>query len=68
MRGDKAIAELRPVPVAMRLDELPAFMASLLHLSEAEAADFAEDLSEACEQLAHKGTPDPWGSESTPVS
>ena len=52
VRGNKPIAELRPLPVGKRLAELPALLASLPHISETEAAQFAEDLTAAREMLA----------------
>ena len=62
MRGNKAIAELRPLPAGKRLAELPALLASLPHLSEAEAVQFAADLTRAREGLAHAEVRDPWRS------
>ena len=37
VRGNKPVAELRPLQVGKRLAELPALLASLPHLSPAEA-------------------------------
>jgi antitoxin (DNA-binding transcriptional repressor) of toxin-antitoxin stability system len=62
MRGNKPIAELRPLPVGKRLAELPALLASLPHLLEMEATQFAADLSAAREALAHAEVHDPWRS------
>jgi antitoxin (DNA-binding transcriptional repressor) of toxin-antitoxin stability system len=62
MRGNKPIAELRPLPVGKRLTDLPALVASLPHLSEAEAAQFAADLTAAREDLARAEVHDPWRS------
>lgn len=56
------IAKPRPLPVGQRLTELPALCASLPHLSEAEATDFANDLAKAREELARAEAPDPWRS------
>jgi antitoxin (DNA-binding transcriptional repressor) of toxin-antitoxin stability system len=39
MRGNKLIAELRPVPVGKRLAELPALLSSLPHLPTTAAAE-----------------------------
>ena len=47
MRGNKPVAELRPLPVGKRLVELPALLASLPHLSPAEATQLAGDLTAA---------------------
>ncbi len=38
VRGNKPIAELRPLPAGKRLAELPELFASLPHLSATEAA------------------------------
>lgn len=62
VRGNKPIAELRPLSVGKRLAELPALLASLPHLSETEAAQFAEDLTAARETLARAEVHDPWRS------
>ena len=60
VRGNKPIAELRPLPVGKRLAELPALLASLPHLSSTEAAQFAADLTAAREELARVEIHDPW--------
>ena len=62
MQGNKPIAELRPIPTAKGLGELPGLMASLPHLSEIEAAGFAADVSEAREDLSRVAIHDPWHS------
>jgi antitoxin (DNA-binding transcriptional repressor) of toxin-antitoxin stability system len=62
MRGNKPIAELRPLPVGRRLAELPTLLASLPHLSTEEAAQFAADLTAAREALARAEAHDPWRS------
>jgi antitoxin (DNA-binding transcriptional repressor) of toxin-antitoxin stability system len=62
MRGNKPIAELRPLPVGKRLAKLPALLASLPDLSEMEATQFAADLSAAREALARAEAHDPWRS------
>lgn len=62
VRGNKPIAELRPFPAGQRLAELPALLASLLHLSTTEAAQLAEDLTAAREALARAEVYDPWRS------
>lgn len=60
VRGNVPMAELRPLPTGKRLAELPALLASLPHLSETEAAQFAEDLTAAREALARVEVQDPW--------
>lgn len=62
IRGNKPIAELRPLPTGKRLAELPALCASLPPLSPTEAAQFAEDLAAAREALARTEVHDPWRS------
>jgi antitoxin (DNA-binding transcriptional repressor) of toxin-antitoxin stability system len=62
IRGNKPIAELRPVPSGRRLADLPALCASLPPLSATEAAQFAEDLAAAREALAQQEVHDPWRS------
>ena len=52
VRGNKPMAELRPLPTGKRLAELPALLASLPHLSSAEATQFADDLTAARAALA----------------
>ncbi len=52
VRGNKPIAELRPLPAGKRLAELPALFASLPHLSATDAAELADDLTAAREVLA----------------
>ena len=62
VRGNKPIAELRPLPAGKRLVELPALLASLPHLSATEATQFADDLTAAREALARADVHDPWRS------
>jgi antitoxin (DNA-binding transcriptional repressor) of toxin-antitoxin stability system len=52
VRGNKPIAELRPVPAGKRLADLPGLFAALPHLSPIEAAQLADDLTAAREALA----------------
>lgn len=62
MRGNKPIAELRPVPSGRRLAELPSLIASLPRLSVAEAGEFAADLDAARDELAGTEVRDQWES------
>jgi antitoxin (DNA-binding transcriptional repressor) of toxin-antitoxin stability system len=62
IRGKKPLAELRPLAQGKRLSELPALLASLPHLSLAEATDFADDLVAAQEELAQAEVRDAWQS------
>lgn len=62
MRGNKPVAELCPVPTGTRLGDLPDLLASLPHLSEEDAAAFAEDLASAQAEIAEVPPKDPWDS------
>jgi len=62
VRGNKPIAELRPLSTGKRLAELPGLFAALPRLSAAEAAQFADDLDAAREELARTEAHDPWRS------
>jgi hypothetical protein len=62
MRGKKAVAELRPVPAGMRLEELPALLASLPRLSLEDARSFATELDEARAVLSREPPRDVWES------
>ena len=62
VRGNKPIAELRPLPVGKRLGELPALVASLPHLTAAEAEQFGKDLAADRDALSGMEVHDPWES------
>ncbi len=62
VRGNKPLAELHPLPVGKRLSDLPALVASLPHLSPAEATAFAADLEAAQDELAQGEVRDAWQS------
>jgi antitoxin (DNA-binding transcriptional repressor) of toxin-antitoxin stability system len=62
MRGNKAVAELRPVPSGGRLGELPELLASLPRLSVEDATAFSEDLAAARDEMASGEPRDPWAS------
>ena len=62
VRGNRPVAELRPLPAGKRLMELPALLASLPHLSPAEATQLAGDLTAARQVLARAEVHDPWRS------
>jgi hypothetical protein len=51
VRGKKPLAELRPLPVGVRLSELPGLLASLPRLSAAEVGEFAADLEASRDEL-----------------
>lgn len=60
VRGQRPVAELRPVPSGTRLADLPALLASLPRLDDADA--FAADLDAARAGLASQEPTDPWAS------
>jgi hypothetical protein len=62
MRGRRAVAELRPVPVGMRLGDLPELLASLPRLGAEEAAAFETDLAAARAELGSMPEGDAWES------
>ena len=62
VRGKKPVAELRPLSVGKRLVELPALLASLPHLSPAEATQLDGDLAAARKVLARAAVHEPWRS------
>lgn len=68
VRGNKPIAELRPLASGKRLAELATLLASLPYLSETEAAQFAAELTAARQPPARAEIHDPWQSSSMPVS
>lgn len=59
LRGNRPVAELRPLPAGKRLGELPALLASLPHLSPAEADELADDLEAARLALAREAWEEP---------
>ncbi len=62
MRGNKPVAELRPVPSGRRLGELPELLASLPRLSPDDASAFEEDIEAARSELSEQPLSDPWAS------
>lgn len=62
VRGNKPLAELRPLPQGKLLSELPALLASLPRLSSEEAEGLADDMASAQEELAAAEVRDAWQS------
>lgn len=60
VRGNKPVAELGPLPTGKRLGELSELLRLLPRLSEAEAAEFADDLVSARSVLSSVEVRDPW--------
>jgi antitoxin (DNA-binding transcriptional repressor) of toxin-antitoxin stability system len=61
-RGGRPVAELTPVPMGKRLDELPRLLASLPRLGAEEAGALEADLAEARRSLGEIEARDPWAS------
>jgi prevent-host-death family protein len=61
-KGNKPVAELRPVPKGRKLSELAAIFKSLPHLTPEEAEAFGRDIDEARERLSKIGVKDQWES------
>ncbi|MGV8084252.1 MAG: type II toxin-antitoxin system Phd/YefM family antitoxin [Coriobacteriia bacterium] len=59
IRGNKPVAELRPLPTGKRLGDLPRLIAALPHLDD---DDFGSDIDAARAELVRKGLVDPWQS------
>ena len=59
-KGNKPIAEIRPLPVGRKLSELPAMMASLPRLTPEEAEAFGKDIDEARQAMNRIPIRDPW--------
>lgn len=62
MRGNRAVAELRPIPSGRRLAELPELLDSLPRLGADEAAKLQEDLEHGSAELDQLPVRDPWES------
>jgi len=62
LRGNRPVAELRPLPAGTRLGDLPGLLASLPRLSPSEAEELAEDIDSARKDLARRKVADPWQS------
>lgn len=61
-RGGKPTAELRPVPMGMRLGDLAEVLRSLPHLTKDEANEFAADLDAGRKAKKGEKLRDPWAS------
>ena len=59
VRGNKPVAELRPIPAGKRLSELPALLALLPHLSPVEATQLGDDLASARQTLTRAAVNNP---------
>lgn len=61
-RGNRVVAEIRPVPEARSLSELPGLLAALPRLSPEEAGAFGRDLEEARKTLGPAPSEGAWES------
>jgi len=59
-RGNKPIAEIRPLPIGRKLSELPEVLASVPHLAPEDVEQFAKDIEDARRELERIGIRDPW--------
>ncbi len=62
MRGGKPVAELAPVPLGIRIEDLPGILASVPKLTDDEWAGFAADLHDGRPLASHDDFRDPWAS------
>lgn len=59
-RGNKPVAEIRPLLIGRKLSELPAIMASIPHLSPEDTEAFAKDVYEGIDAMNKLPVRDPW--------
>lgn len=62
MKGRKPVAEIRPVPVGLKLSELDSLLKSLPSLTPEEAEAFAADIESARQETRNQELRDPWQS------
>lgn len=62
VRGNRPVAELRPVPAGRTLAELPELLRGLPSLGADEVERFDRDLQEARREMNEWPERDPWGS------
>ncbi len=61
-KGNKSVAELRPLPSGRRLGDLPSILRSVPHLPIDDVTSFAEDIDMARTRLDSDKLRDPWAS------
>ena len=61
-KGNKSVAELRPLPSGRRLGDLPSILRSVPHLPIDDVTSFAEDVDTARTRIAGDKLRDPWAS------
>ena len=62
VKGNKPVAELKPLPLGRTLADLPRVMSSLPSLTESEADDFSRDLDKSRQLQKKMELNDPWDS------
>jgi len=61
-KGNKPVAELRPVPTGRRLGDLPQLLRSVPHLPPADVGIYEKDVDGARTALVAETLRDPWDS------
>ena len=61
-KGNKSVAELRPLPASRKLGDLPSILQSLPRLASEDVATFAADVDRARANLPDGRWSDPWAS------
>jgi antitoxin (DNA-binding transcriptional repressor) of toxin-antitoxin stability system len=59
-RGNKPVAEIRPLPVGRKLAELPGILSSVPHLAPEDVEQFARDIEDARTEANRIVIRDPW--------
>jgi antitoxin (DNA-binding transcriptional repressor) of toxin-antitoxin stability system len=62
LKGNKPVAELRPVPSGRRVSDLPEILDALPRLSDDDATAFAADIDDARAEIDRIEPPTPWES------
>lgn len=62
LKGNRPVAELRPVPEARTLGDLLDMLDQIPRLSEEEASSFSDDLADVRAEFNDNTLRDPWGS------
>ena len=62
VKGNKPVAELKPLPTGKTLGDLPRLLASLPSLSKEELTVFSGDVAMVRETAPKEGLKDPWES------
>ena len=60
LKGKKAVAELKPLPMGRILSELPGLISTLPKLAEEEITSFTKDIIDNRKKSEHEEMKDPW--------